>query len=124
MAFTPGWFSGGSWTVSYFYKTAGQVTDSRIDLKVDEGGKDNGVWRMTYPLEGVVATERPQEEGAFDENGRVLDIVEGKLDDWTDAEWRDFISACWITKVWSTCTRTGWMSSSIRSGEGAGLGTW
>lgn len=124
MTFTPGWFSGGTWTARYLFKGAGDVQDSRIDLKVDEGGKQDGVWKMTYPLEGTVALERKQAEGAFGENGRVLDIIDGKLEGWADAEWRDFLTACWITKVWNNCTRSGWLSSSIRSGEGAGLATW
>ncbi|KAI5858537.1 hypothetical protein BZA05DRAFT_381548 [Tricharina praecox] len=124
--FTPGWFSGGVWTVAYVYKSAGQVQESRVDLRVDEGGKEDGIWKMTFPMEGVIARERPQEEGAFAENGRSIDIVDGSpgLEGWSDAEWRDFLAACWITKVWNICTRTQWFSASIRKGEANGLRTW
>jgi len=124
--FTPGWFSGGVWTVGYVYKSAGQVQESRVDLQVDEGGNEDGVWKMTFPMQGVIARERPQEEGAFGENGRSIDIVDGSpgLEGWNDAEWRDFVAACWITKVWNVCTRTKWFGSSIRKGEANSLGTW
>jgi hypothetical protein len=124
--FTPGWISGGTWTVAYVYKTAGQVQESRVDLKIDEGGWQDGVWKMTFPMEGVVARENPQEEGAFGENGRSIDIVDGSpgLDGWTETEWRDFLAACWITKVWNVCTRAGWFGASIRSGEAGALRTW
>ena len=124
--FTPGWFSGGTWTVTFVYKSAGTVQESRIDLKVDEGGKDDGVWKMTFPMEGVVAREPPQQDGSFGENGRSLGIVSGSpgLELWTEGEWRDFLAACWITKVWNVCTRTGWLGASIRSGEAGVLRTW
>jgi hypothetical protein len=124
--FVPGWFSGGTWTIEYVYKTAGHTQESRVDLKVDEGGKEDGVWKMTFPMAGLVAKERPQEEGAFGENGRSLDINDGSpgLEGWTEAEWRDFLTACWITKVWNVCTRTRWFGTSVRNGEASSLRTW
>ncbi|KAF8535551.1 hypothetical protein BDD12DRAFT_751707 [Trichophaea hybrida] len=124
--FIPGWFSGGTWTIEYVYKNAGHAQESRVDLKVDEGGKEDGIWKMTFPMAGIVAKEKPQEEGAFGENGRSLDIMDGSpgLEGWSEAEWRDFLAACWITKVWNICTRTQWLGASIRSGEAGSLRTW
>ncbi|KAA8914294.1 hypothetical protein FN846DRAFT_675706 [Sphaerosporella brunnea] len=122
MKFTRGWISGGTWNVTYVYKTAGQVQESRIDLQVDEGGWNDMVWKMTFPMEGVVAKEFPQEADAFGENGRSMEIFDGTsaLQGWTQKEWRDFLTACWITKVWNQCTRTGWFSSSIRKDSEVG----
>jgi hypothetical protein len=121
MKFTPGWVSGGTWNVTYVYKSAGQVQESRVDLKIDEGGWNDRVWKMTFPFEGTVATESPQEEGAFGENGRSIEIVDGHPGGgWTENEWRDFLTACWITKVWNQCTRAGWFGASIRKDSEAG----
>lgn len=124
--FTPGWISGGTWTVSYRTKRPGIVQEQRVDLKFDDGGKEDKIWKMTFPMEGVVAREIPQPEGMFAENGRALEIVEGGcgIEGWDDKEWRDFLMAVFITKVWRDCVTTPWFGSSVRTGEAKGLSTW
>lgn len=124
--FTPGWISGGTWVVSYRTKKPGQVQEQRIDLKFDEGGKEDKVWKMTFPMEGVVARELKQPDGMWGENGRALEIVEGGcgIEGWSDKEWRDFLMAAFIAKVWRDCTSTPWMGASVRTGEAKSLSTW
>jgi len=126
VVFTPGWIWGGTWIVEYNYKSAGQAQESRVDLQVVEGGREDGVWKMTFPMEGIVAREMPKPLDRFGENGRALEIVDGSpgLDGWSEAEWRDFLTACWITKVWNACTRTPWLTAIIREGEGRSLPRW
>jgi hypothetical protein len=113
--FVPGWISGGTWEVSYVYKKPEVPEEQRIDMTCDEGGSENGIWKMTYPFEGVVARELEQPQGEFGENGKAVEVMPGPpgLEGWSPADWRDFIMAVFITKVWRDCTKTSWMGAGV-----------
>ncbi|KAI5788446.1 hypothetical protein EDC01DRAFT_660139 [Geopyxis carbonaria] len=130
--FTPGWISGGVWDVGYVFKRPGHAQESRVDLQCDDGGAQSGVWRMTFPMAGVVARETMRVAGGTEqgevvsENGRGIEIAEGApgLEGWSEGDWRDFLAACFCAKVWRECTRTKWFGASARKGETGGLGRW
>lgn len=117
--FTPGWISGGQWTIEYKYKLPGNPTEQRIEAKVDEGGKEHGIWKMTYPSAMIIAKENPQPADASFQNMRSIDIEDvPQVECWDTNSWRDFLAACWIVKIWSDCTRDRgkvWLGKSIRS---------
>jgi len=126
MNFTPGWISGGTWDVKYVYKTPEVSQECRLEMKLVEGGKENGVWTMTYPSQEAVAAELPQKEDSYGENGRRIEILSPlpKLPGWSDEKWRDLLTACWITKTWRDCTKSAWLGKSVRAGEASNLGRW
>ncbi|KAL7266576.1 hypothetical protein RUND412_010875 [Rhizina undulata] len=127
MSFTKGWLSGGVWDIEHVGKAPGELKENRLELTVDEGGNEDGVWKMKLPVEVVVAREKPQPQGEFGENGKSIEILEeglSGLEGWTEEGWRDFLTACWITKVWYEGTRTPWLGASARSGEASMLGRW
>lgn len=127
MAFKAGWFSGGVWTVDYVTKAPKKGVQHTLRLTVDEGGKEDGVWKLVEPVQRVVAKEKPQEEGSAGENGRVIELYEDEvveLAGMPEQEWRDFLTACWITKVWKEATKAPFLSHSAREGEAAGLTRW
>lgn len=119
MHFTPGWFSGGVWEAAFVYKKPGVPQEQRLDLKCDEGGSENGIWKMTFPMEGVVARELEQPQGEFGENGKAVEIMPGPpgLEGWNEGDWRDFVTALFITKVWRDCTKTDWMGHGVKETE-------
>lgn len=127
MSFKAGWFSGGVWTVEYVTKAPGKHVEYNLKLTVDEGGKEDGVWRLVEPVQRVVAKEKPQEEGSAGENGRAIELYEDEvvgLAGMPEHEWRDFLTACWITKVWREATKTPFLGHSAREGEVGKLARW
>ncbi|CCX14893.1 hypothetical protein FPQ18DRAFT_316667 [Pyronema domesticum] len=126
--FTPGWIRGGVWEIEYYYKVADKIEEQRVDMRIDEAGGNDGLWKMTFPFQGNVAKEHPQPADSFGENGRSFEIISGDpgLEGVTESEWRDLLTACWITKVWDSCTRTGWFSASVKGSntEAGALGNW
>lgn len=126
MSFKQGWFSGGVWTVEYLTKAPGTLVEHRLKLTVDEGGREDGVWKLVEPVQRVVAKEKRQQEG-YGENGRGVEIYEDEvvgLAGMPEVEWRDFLTACWITKVWREATRTPFLGHSAREGDEGKLGRW
>lgn len=127
MSFKAGWFSGGVWTVEYVTKAPGKHVEYNLKLTVDEGGKEDGVWKLVEPVQRVVAKEKLQEEGSAGENGRVIELYEDEvvgLAGMPEHEWRDFLTACWITKVWREATKTPFLGHSAREGEAGKLARW
>jgi hypothetical protein len=127
MGFTSGWLSGGVWSVEYKTQAPGAKVEVLVKMQVDERGPEDGVWKLTEPVQKVVAKERPQRQGEFGENGRSIEILE---EDYagqgimSGEDWRDFVTACWITKVWREATRKPLFFTSVRSGEAGNLRTW
>lgn len=127
MGFTSGWLSGGVWHIEYKTQAPGASVEVLVKMQVTEGGVEDGVWKLTEPVQKVVAKERPQRQGEFGENGRGIEILE---EDYSGQgamggeDWRDFVTACWITKVWREATRKPLFFTSVRSGEAKDLRTW
>jgi hypothetical protein len=128
MSFVSGWLSGGVWNVEYKTQASGAKVETSVKIQIDDGGSEHGVWKLIEPVQKVVARERPPREGEYGENGRSIEIFE---DDFhgqgimPGEEWRDFIVACWITKVWREATRKPLFETSVRSSTEAGtLRTW
>ncbi|KAG0136412.1 hypothetical protein HOY82DRAFT_589429 [Tuber indicum] len=128
MSFVSGWLSGGVWNVVYKTQASGAKVETSVKIQIDDGGSEHGVWKLIEPVQKVVARERPPREGEYGENGRSIEIFE---DDFhgqgimPGEEWRDFIVACWITKVWREATRKPLFETSVRSSTEAGtLRTW
>lgn len=127
MSFKAGWFSGGVWTVEYVTRAPGTLVEHKLKLTVDEAGKEDGVWKLVEPVQRVVAKEKPQQEGSSNENGRVIELYEDEvvgLAGMPEQEWRDFLTACWITKVWREATRVPFLGHSAREGEAGNLTRW
>lgn len=127
MEFKAGWFSGGTWTVNFMTKAPGKLVEHRICMSVDEGGKDDGVWKMWEPVEKIVARENAVSPDSYGENGRAVEIYDDQVTGaagMPEVEWRDFLTACWITKVWREATRAPMMANSARKGETGALGRW
>lgn len=127
MGFVAGWFSGGVWTVEYVTRAPGTLVEHRVKVVVDEGGKEDGVWKLVEPVQRVVAREAPREGEEQREDGRSVEIYEDEvvgLCGMPEEEWRDFLTACWITKVWREATRVPFLGQSARAGEAGKLGRW